>query len=294
MVDPSARSRPAAVYVFGTCLIDTLFPEAGLCAMRLLRRAGLRVIYPQAQTCCGQPAFNSGYRDEARKVARAQLAAFPLDLPIVVPSASCAGMLRLHYPELFAAKEGRDVRNAGAVSDLAAKEGRDVRNAGAVSDSAATPDQARARAFSGRVYELTEFLYRVLDLPLEDRGPPLRVALHNSCSARREMGVTDATLALLGRLAQVEVVEPDHASECCGFGGTFAVKQPEISAAMTGDKADAIAATKAEVLVSQDCGCLMSLGGTFARRAETGGPWPGSGPRVMHIAEFLWSRTHGN
>ena len=257
----SSAGRPpvagsGAVYVFGTCLIDTLFPQAGLCAMRLLRHAGLSVVYPQGQTCCGQPAYNSGYRDEARRVARTQLAAFHQDLPIVVPSGSCAGMLRLHYPELFSG----------------------------------TPDLARAEALAGRVYELTEFLHGIPGLELKDRGPPVRVALHNSCSARREMGVADATLALLGRLAQVEVVEPGHATECCGFGGTFAVKQPEISAAMTGDKADAIAATGAEVLVSQDCGCLMSLGGTFARRAESGG----SGPRVMHIAEFLWSRTHGD
>lgn len=253
--EPGGRVRPEAVYFFGTCLIDTLFPQAGLCAMRLLRRAGLRVIYPQGQTCCGQPAFNSGYRDEAQRVARAQLAAFPLDLPIVVPSASCAGMLRLHYRELLAG----------------------------------TPEERRAEAFSRRVYELTEFLHRILDLPLEDLGPPVRVALHNSCSARREMGGADAAAALLGRLARVEVVEPERATECCGFGGTFAVKQPELSAAMTGDKADAIAATGAQVLVSQDCGCLMSLGGTFARRAAAGG----KGPRVMHIAEFLWERTHG-
>lgn len=252
--EPGARPRPSTVYVFGTCLIDTLFPQAGLCAMRLLRRAGVRVIYPQGQTCCGQPAFNSGYREEARRVARAQLAAFPLDLPIVVPSASCAGMLRVHYPELFLG----------------------------------TPDQARADGLSRRVYELTEFLVRVLDLNLDDLGEPVRVVLHNSCSARREMGVADAAIALLGRLAQVQTLEPERATECCGFGGTFAIKQPEISAAMTGDKADAIAATGAEVLVSQDCGCLMSLGGTFARRIETGG----TGPRVMHIAEFLWGRTH--
>jgi len=257
MPDPTfgANGRPEAVYVFGTCLIDTLFPQAGLCAMRLLRRAGLRVIYPQGQTCCGQPAFNSGYRDEARRVASAQLAAFPLDLPIVVPSASCAGMLRVHYRELFAG----------------------------------TADQGRAEALSRRVYELTEFLDRVLGLSLDDLGPPIRVVLHSSCSARREMGVADSALALLGRLARVEVVEPERAAECCGFGGTFAVKQPEISAAMTGDKADAIAATGAEVLVSQDCGCLMSLGGTFARRTEQR---QGAGPRVMHIAEFLWDRTH--
>jgi L-lactate dehydrogenase complex protein LldE len=250
----NSHPRPAVAYVFGTCLIDTLFPQAGLCAMRLLRRAGLRVIYPQGQTCCGQPAYNSGYREEARRVARVQLDAFPQDLPIVVPSGSCAGMLRLHYRELFAG----------------------------------TPDQSRAEALSRRVYELAEFLHRVLRLSPEDLGPPVRVALHNSCSARREMGVAGAATALLARLARVETVEPDRATECCGFGGTFAVKQPEISAAMTGDKADAIAATGAEVLVSQDCGCLMSLGGTFARRAALAG----SGPRVMHIAAFLWERTH--
>jgi L-lactate dehydrogenase complex protein LldE len=247
----------AGVYVFGTCLIDTLFPQAGLSAMRLLREAGMRVVFPQDQTCCGQPAFNSGYRDEARQVARVQLDTFPADLPIVVPSASCAGMLRVHYRTLFAD----------------------------------TPDQARAEALSRRVYELTEYLVRVLDWVPKDLGPPVRVVLHNSCSARREMGVSDATLDLLGRLAQVETVEPERATECCGFGGTFAVKQPEISAAMAGDKADAILATGAQILLSQDCGCLMNLGGTLARRAELDtAAAGGAGPRVMHVAEFLWER----
>ncbi len=237
------------VYLFGTCLIDLSFPQAGLAAMRLLERAGLRVVYPQGQTCCGQPAHNSGYRDEARAVARAQLDAFPEDLPVVVPSASCAGMLKVHYPPLFAD----------------------------------TPDAGRAVAFAARVVELSDFLTRVLDVQLKDRGPPVRVAIHNSCSARREMGVAAASLDLLGRLAGVEVVEPEQATECCGFGGTFAVKQPEISAAMAADKARAIAATGASVLVGPDCGCLMNLGGTLARQ--------GGGPRVCHIAEFVWERT---
>jgi L-lactate dehydrogenase complex protein LldE len=252
--DPKAQPRTQAVYVFGTCLIDTLFPQAGLSAMRLLREAGVRVIYPQGQTCCGQPAYNSGYRDEARRVALKQIAAFPLDLPVVVPSASCAGMLRVQYPILFAG----------------------------------TQDQGRAEALAARVYELTDFLVRVLDYRPQDLGPPVKVALHNSCSARCEMGVAGAAGSLLGRLAQVTAVEPERATECCGFGGTFAIKQPELSAAMTGDKADAIAATGAQILVGQDCGCLMSLGGTFAWRRERGG----SGPEVMHIAEFLWGRTH--
>lgn len=252
---PDSVSGAARVYVFGTCLIDTLFPQAGLCAMRLLRQAGVRVVYPQDQTCCGQPAFNSGYRDEARRVARAQLDALPEDLPIVVPSASCGGMLRVHYPTLFAG----------------------------------TPDQGRAEALSRRVYELSEYLVRVLDWSPQDLGPQVRVVVHNSCSARREMGVADATLALLGRLARVEAVEPERATECCGFGGTFAVKQPEMSAAMAADKADAIAATGAEILLGQDCGCLLNLGGTFAHRAASG---QGAGPRVLHIAEFLWERIH--
>jgi L-lactate dehydrogenase complex protein LldE len=243
--------RPTAVYFFGTCLIDLLFPRAGLSAMRLLKREGIRVIYPPDQTCCGQPAWNSGYRAEARDVARVQLDAFPGELPVVVPSASCAGMMRVHYPEVFAG----------------------------------TPDEARARSLAGRVVELTDFLVRVLDLRPEDLGPPVKVALHNSCSARREMGVADAALDLLGRLEGVEAVEPDHAYECCGFGGTFAVKQPEISAAMAADKAGALKATGARVLVSQDCGCLMNLGGTLARHEKT--------LEVKHIAEFLWERTGG-
>ena len=244
-------SKPSAVYFFGTCLVDLLYPQAGLCAMRLLAREGIRVIFPQGQTCCGQPAYNSGYRDEARRVARAQLDAFPEDLPVVVPSASCAGMLKVHFPDLFAA----------------------------------TSDADRAAALAGRVVELTDFLVRVLDVRPLDLGPPIRVAVHNSCSARRELGVAKATLDLLARLANVEAIEPDHASECCGFGGTFAVKQPEISAAMAADKAGAIVATGAGVLVGQDCGCLMNLGGTLARQ--------GGGPAVKHIAELLWERTGG-
>ena len=240
---------PHTVYFFGTCLIDTVFPRAGLAAMEVLRAAGVRVIFPQGQTCCGQPAYNSGYREEARVVARAQLDAFPLDLPVVVPSASCAGMLKVHYPLLFAE----------------------------------TPAAARAAAFAERVVEFSDFLLRVLDLRPRDLGPPIRVAVHHSCSARRELGVADATMDLLGRLAQVELVEPERATDCCGFGGAFAVKQPEISAAMAADKARAILATGAQVLVGQDCGCLMNLGGTLARQ--------GGGPLVRHVAEFLWERT---
>jgi L-lactate dehydrogenase complex protein LldE len=245
-------TKPTAVYFFGTCLIDLLYPQVGLSAMRLLARERIRVIFPQGQTCCGQPAYNSGYRNEARRVAQAQLEAFPEDLPVVVPSASCAGMLKVHYPALFGG----------------------------------TPDAERAEALAARVVELTDLLVHVLDYRPNDLGPPLRIAVHSSCSARRELRVAPAALELLGRLANVEAVEPDHATECCGFGGTFAVKQPEISAAMAADKAESIAATGASVLVGQDCGCLMNLGGTLARQGQE--------IAVKHIAELLWERTGGN
>ncbi len=250
--------KPRSVYFFGTCLIDMVLPQAGLAAMRLLRREGIEVIYPQGQTCCGQPAYNSGYDAEARTVARCQLDVFSRDIPVVVPSASCAGMMKVQYPKLFAG----------------------------------TPDQERAEALARRVVELTDFLAWVLDWRPVDQGAPLKVVLHQSCSARREMGVADAATDLLARLAHLETVEPDHAHECCGFGGTFAVKQPAISAAMAADKADAILATGAQVLVSQDAGCLLNLGGTLERRCPDAAAQPSPRPAVKHIAELLWERTH--
>jgi L-lactate dehydrogenase complex protein LldE len=241
--------RPREVYFFGTCLIDLLFPQAGLCAMRLLQREGVRVIFPEGQSCCGQPAYNAGYRDEARAVAGAQLRALSRDIPVVVPSGSCAGMLRHHYPYLFAG----------------------------------TAEQERAQALASRTHEFSAFLVEKLEVRLEDRGPPCRVALHGSCSARREVGAVGAAESLLDQLRGVTRVEFEHSTECCGFGGTFSVKQPEISAAMAKDKTRAIRASGADTLVSQDCGCLMHLGGTFARQ--------GDGPQIRHLAEFLWERV---
>ncbi|MBK1718791.1 (Fe-S)-binding protein [Thiocystis violacea] len=242
-------TKPESILFFGTCLIDMANPEAGLAGMRLIERAGIRVRFPQGQTCCGQPAYNAGYREEARRVARLQLDVLAGDEPILVPSASCAGMMRTHYPRLF---EG-------------------------------TPDAARAGQVAGRVVEFCDFLHRVLRIELNDLGPPIRVAVHHSCSARRQLLVADAATALLRRLANVSLVEPDHAHECCGFGGTFAIKEPEISSAMAGDKAAAVAATEVPLLVSQDWGCLLNIGGT-AKQA-------GYAYRVKHIAEFLWERT---
>lgn len=243
-------SRPAAVYFFGTCLVDLFYPEAGLAGIRLLEREGVRVVYPQAQTCCGQPAFNSGYHGDARSVARAQIALFPGEMPIVVPSGSCAAMMRHHYPALF---EGER-------------------------------DQQEVVAFAARVYELTDFLVNVLGVTLRDRGEPVKVAWHASCHAVREMGVAEQPKSLLRQLKNVELVELSRERECCGFGGTFSVRYPEISAAMVTDKAADAMATNADELLAGDCGCLMNISGAMSSK-----PSP---PRARHVAEFLWERTH--
>lgn len=248
-------SIPDTVYFFGTCLIDVMYPQAGVSAVQLLQREGIRVIYPQGQTCCGQPAWNSGYRDEARQVARAQIQLFPKPIPIVVPSGSCAGMMKHHYPSLFAGQ----------------------------------PDEAEANDVAQRVYELTEFLVDVLAIQLQDLGEPVEVTVHTSCSARREMGVADKIETLLGQLEQVSVKEQAYKAECCGFGGTFAVKQPEISAAMVSDKTQHIRATGASQLISQDCGCLMNISGAFEHQAQQ---QQLPAPQAKHIAEFLWERSN--
>ena len=238
------------VYFYGTCLVDLFFPDAGMAGIQLLRQAGVKVIFPEGQTCCGQPAFNCGYWEEARAVARTQVALFPRDLPVILPSGSCAGMMKIHYPELFHGQ----------------------------------PDEAEVRAFSARIYELTQFLVDELDVQLKDLGEPVKVTWHSSCHAVRDLGLKGEPQALLGQLANVEVALLDREHECCGFGGTFSVRQPEISAAMSCDKAADAEATGASVLLSTDGGCLLNVNGTLETKH--------SPLRVQHIAEFLWERTH--
>jgi len=245
-------AKPKQVYFFGTCLVDLFYPEAGLAGIRLIRREGVDVIFPQDQSCCGQPAWNSGYRDEARDVAAAQLVLFTKEIPVVVPSASCAGMMKEHYPALFKG----------------------------------TPLEESAISVSQRVIELTAFLVDVLDIRLEDLGEPQKVAIHSSCSALREMQVGDSIESLVSGLSRIEKVEQAYKRECCGFGGTFSIKQPEISGDMVADKTASIRESGADILVSQDCGCLMNIAGAFDKQ--------GDGPRCMHIAELLWERTHAD
>jgi L-lactate dehydrogenase complex protein LldE len=243
------RARPHAVYYYGTCLVDLFYPEAGLSGIRLLEREGIRVIFPPGQTCCAQPAYNCGYHDDARAVARRQIALFPKPYPIVVPSGSCAAMMKHHYPELFAGD----------------------------------PFQSQAEALASRVFELTEFLADVLDVRLSDRGEKVRVTWHSSCHALRELEIAEEPKKLLAQLNNVELVSLARERECCGFGGTFAVREPEISAAMVEDKAEDAVATGASVLLSGDGGCLLNIGGRLEARGEK--------IRSRHVAEFLWERT---
>jgi L-lactate dehydrogenase complex protein LldE len=247
--DRKPHGRPEAAYYYGTCLVDLFFPEAGLSGIRLLRREGLRVIFPRRQTCCAQPAFNCGYWEEARAVARAQIAHFREPYPIVVPSGSCAAMMKRHYPALFEED----------------------------------PFRREAEAFASRVFELTQFLVDVLEVKLTDRGEKVRVTWHSSCHALREMGIVEEPKSLLAQLANVELAPLSRERECCGFGGTFAIREPEISAAMVEDKAGDVLATGAPILLSGDGGCLLNIGGRLAAKGES--------VAAKHVAEFLWERT---
>jgi len=249
--------KPRNAYLFATCLIDQFAPETGVDTVRLLEREGIAVHFPEEQTCCGQPAYTSGYPAEARAVARRQLDLFPEPWPVVVPSGSCAAMMRHHYPRLF----------AGEPVPL-----------------------AKANELSERIFELTEFLVHVVGFRGKDTGAPCTVALHTSCHARREMGSHETSAALLRALSGVNVAEQARAEECCGFGGTFAIRHPDISEAIVSDKVESLRASGAERVVSADCGCLFNILGRAARQDELAARHEATLPGE-HIASFLWRRT---
>ena len=243
--------KPEFVYYFGTCLSDMFYPEAGMAGIKLLQHAGVNVIFPQNQACCGQPAYNSGFPEEAKSVARKQISLFYKPIPIIVPSGSCAGMMRYQYPRLFAD----------------------------------APDIDNILKFSERVFELFEFLVHVLNVRLEDKGPPINVTWHSSCHALREMNVVEESKSLIRQLKNVQMIELDKEHECCGFGGTFAVKHPAISSAMVRDKVTDIRKTGASRVLTGDCGCLMNIAGAMDYEHV-----PVHG---QHLAEFLWERING-
>jgi L-lactate dehydrogenase complex protein LldE len=249
--------KPSDVYLFATCLVDQFVPQVGVDTVALLEREGIRVHYPQQQTCCGQPAHSSGYPDEARSVALAQLNLFSEPWPVIVPSGSCGGMMRTHYPDLFADDPQAHVK---------------------------------ALALAERIFELSEFLVHVVNFDHADVGEPCTIALHTSCHARRQMGVHETSLALIESLDKVRVVVHARVEECCGFGGTFALLYPDISEAIVTDKVASLKATPAQCVVSADCGCLLNIAGRSAKLDELAGCQTPSLPGE-HLASFLLRRT---
>ena len=228
-----------------TCLGDALFPDVGVATVRLLRRLGVEVAFPAAQTCCGQPHFNSGYHAEARALARHTIQTFEGAGLVVVPSGSCAAMVKLEYPELFHDE----------------------------------PDwHRRAAELAARTHELSDFLVNVLGV--EDVGARYegRVTYHMACHLRG-LGLLTEPERLLRRVKGLEYVPLERADECCGFGGSFAVRYPQISGAMVADKANFIEQTGADTFVATDAGCLMNIAGCLRRR--------GSKVRALHLAQVL-------
>ena len=234
--------RSTALFV--TCLVDQLFPGVGEAAIRLLDQAGRPAEFPEAQTCCGQPALNSGFPKQARQLARRFIEIFEPYEAVVTPSGSCASMARAFFPDLFS-------------GDALWRE--------------------RAESLGRRVYELSEYLTRCDFVPQSRfRG---RVAYHPSCHALRELGIDDAPLRLLRQVESLELVELRDADRCCGFGGSFSVKFPELSVAMLDDKLAALESAGVAVVTSTDVGCLMHMAGALSRK--------GSPLRTLHLAEVL-------
>jgi L-lactate dehydrogenase complex protein LldE len=240
------------VALFVTCLVDLFRPTVGFAAVKLLEDAGCTVEVPRRQTCCGQPAYNSGDRADAKAIALQVFNAFAGYDYVVAPSGSCAGMLRVHYPELFA------------------------------DDSENLP---RAQDLAERSWELLSFLVDVCRLQAVAANWPRRITYHDACSGLRELGIKLQPRQLLASVSGLSIEELPGAEVCCGFGGTFCVKYPEISDKMVSDKATDIAATGVEAVLAGDLGCLLNMAGKLYRQ--------GRHVEVRHVAEVLAGMTDG-
>jgi L-lactate dehydrogenase complex protein LldE len=242
--------NPPNVALFVTCLIDAWRPVVGFAAVKLLEDAGCRVSIPSRQTCCGQPAMNSGDTRDAKKVARDVINTFAEFDYVVAPSGSCAGTITLHYPEMFKDE----------------------------------PESLeRARQLAARTFELTSFLVDVLGVAPPAASLAGRVAYHDSCSSLREMGVSSQPRQLLSGPGGVTLTELKEPEACCGFGGLFCVKYPEISEKMVQAKVDDIVGSGADTVLGGDLGCLLNIAGRLSRQ--------GHAVHVRHVAEVLAGMT---
>jgi len=244
-------SEPCRVGLFVTCLVDLFRPSVGFAAVKLLEQAGCTVEVPRAQTCCGQPAYNSGDKADATALARQVIEAFEGFDYVVAPSGSCAGQLRTHYPLMFADE----------------------------------PQMfQRAQHLAKRTHELVSFLVDVRGMERVDARCEAIVTYHDSCSGLRELGVKAQPRRLLGTVAGLTLKELPGAEICCGFGGTFCIKYPEISDKMVGEKAADIVATGAETVLAGDLGCLLNMAGKLLRQ--------GRPVAARHVAEVLANMTN--
>ena len=254
MYDESSKSPPRRVNLFVTCLVDQFVPTVGVSVVNILESQGIEVHFPSDQTCCGQPAFNSGFRNDARPVASRFLDVFEAtEGPIVCPSGSCVAMVRNFYKDLFRGH----------------------------------PDElARAERLSKRVYEFTEFLVDVLGIESLGIEADVDATYHSCCHLLRELHIDEQPKSLLSNLDGLELKPMERDEVCCGFGGAFSVKMSEVSTAMLNEKLDNVVATGASALIAGDTGCIMHMQGGLRRR--------GSGVQVVHIAELLDTKSEIN
>lgn len=235
------------VGLFVTCLVDLMRPSIGFAALKLLDRPGVEVVVPDRQTCCGQPAYNSGDRDDAIALARKFVEEFEGFDHVVAPSGSCSGMVRTHYAELLS-------------GDPAWK--------------------SRAERLGAKTWELTQFLVDVLKVDFVPGRFDGTVTYHDSCAGLREMGVKGQPRALLGKVAGLSLAEMAECETCCGFGGTFSVKFGEISTRLADDKCRHVEASGADAVVLGDLGCMLNIEGRLRRRGH-------ASTQVLHVAEVL-------
>jgi len=244
---PSPKYKPVSLFV--TCIVDMIYPHTGISVVEILDHLGIEVKFPMSQTCCGQVGFNSGFWNDARDVAKSFLTAFADAEVIVAPSGSCSSMIRHYYPELFKDE----------------------------------PEWLERATWAANItWEFTEYL--VDGLGITDIGaalPPTKVAFHDACHGYRLMELKDQARTLAGNIKGVEVTPLNGNDQCCGFGGLFAVKMPEISNAMLTEKVKNINAVEADVIITGDASCLTQMNGGLSRQQ--------SGRRVQHIADFLAS-----
>ncbi len=240
------------VGLFVTCLVDLMRPRIGFAALELLKDAGCEVIVPESQTCCGQPGYNSGERASAIALARKVAREFADCEYVVVPSGSCAGMIRTHYPDLL-----KDVPEA---------------------------EHDALRALSARTYELTDFLVNIARYTPKTKTSIKSIAYHDSCSGLRELNIKQQPRTLLAQIEGVELKEMNECEQCCGFGGTFAIKFGDISSHIAERKCENITTSGADAVVLGDLGCMLNIEGRLSRRGD-------AKTQVLHVAEVLAGKT---